>query len=387
MAGTPVTTAALKDIGTEAGLHQVGVTDAAPFLPTRAALRDRRDAGLADTMQFTYRNPERSTDPEATLASARSLVVGAWAYPATAMASPVPAGQRGHIAAYAWRDYYAQLRTGLEAIASALRADGWVARVVADDNAMVDRAAVVRAGLGWFGKNSNVLLPRAGSYFVLGSVVTDALLEADEPLDANCGACIRCIGACPTEAIVAPGVIDARRCLAWLVQKPGVFPREYRAALGSRIYGCDDCQEVCPPSRNHAGEPQADVPVTLTDRPATAAAVTVDLHELLTLSDDAILERHGRWYIPNRDMDHVRRNAILAWANAAAEGSDADRSNAVEGIGPWLAHPNAKLRLHAAWAMHRLGRPELAAALDTDLDVDVQQELAYLRSNPLCSTL
>ena len=383
MTGNPVTAAGLRATGQNAGLHAVGITDAAPFLRTRTELHDRRDTGLSDTMQFTFRNPERSTAPDATLASARSMVVGALSYPAQTEGSPVAVSRRGHVAAYAWRDYYAELRVGLNAVAESLRDAGWVARVVADDNAMVDRAAAVRAGLGWFGKNSNVLMPRAGSFFVLGSVITDALLEVDEPLSTDCGSCVRCLDGCPTAAIVAPGVIDARRCLAWLVQKPGVFPREFRIALGSRVYGCDDCQEVCPPSRNHRGEPQVDVPVALTARPASAAGATVDLAELLTLDDDEIIARHGRWYIPDRDMNHVRRNALLAWANAAATARPQVRQNVADQIAPWMTHEDPNLRLHAAWAMHRLGFTDATRVLANDPDPVVQQELLHLAAEAL----
>ena len=128
-------------------------------------------------------------------------------------------------------------------------AAGWRARVVADDNALVDRAAAERAGLGWFGKNSNILLPGAGSWFLLGSVVTDAPLPTAAPVGDGCGSCRRCLSACPTGALVGPGVLDARRCLAWLLQATGVFPFEFRVALEGRIYGCDDCQDVCPANR------------------------------------------------------------------------------------------------------------------------------------------
>ena len=121
--------------------------------------------------------------------------------------------------------------------------------MVADDNALVDREAAVRAGLGWYGKNSNVLLPGAGSWFVLGTVITDAPLPSSSRLSDGCGPCRRCLDGCPTGAIVAPGVVDARRCLAWLVQAPGSIPEDFRPAIGDRMYGCDDCQEVCPPNR------------------------------------------------------------------------------------------------------------------------------------------
>ena len=124
--------------------------------------------------------------------------------------------------------------------------------MVADDNALVDREAAYRAGLGWYGKNANLLLPGEGSWFVLGSVVTDApAAPPSRPRRCadGCGTCTRCLDGCPTGAIVAPGVVDARRCLAWLLQVEGAFPREHRVALGDRLYGCDDCQEVCPPNR------------------------------------------------------------------------------------------------------------------------------------------
>ena len=157
------------------------------------------------------------------------------------------AAATGVVARYASDDHYGPLRHALGVIAERLQRDGWQARVIADDNALVDREAARRAGLGWYGKNTNLLLPGLGSWFVLGSVVTDAPLPPAVELVADgCGACRRCLPACPTGALVAPGVLDARRCLAWLVQAPGVFPLEYRAALGDRLYGCDDCQEVCP---------------------------------------------------------------------------------------------------------------------------------------------
>jgi epoxyqueuosine reductase len=179
--------------------------------------------------------------------------------------------------------------------------------VVADDNALVDRAAAHRAGLGWYGRNANLLVPGHGSWVVLGAVVTDADLGTSAPVPDGCGPCRRCQDGCPTGAIVAPGVVDARRCLAWLVQAEGSFPVEFRTALGDRIYGCDDCQEVCPPSRR--GPEGA--------RPVESAGAWVDLLELLEASDADLLARHGRWYIARRDPRHLRRNALVAVGNVA----------------------------------------------------------------------
>ena len=354
------TKASLRTIGLEAGLDAVGFTDAAPFDDTREILEERRDAGLHGGMQFTYRNPARSTEPGRILDGAATLVVAARAYPADRpleLSTDVP---KGEIAAYAWRDHYTDLKSGLSAMADALIADGHQARVVADDNALVDRAAAVRAGIGWFGKNSNVLLPRRGSWFVLGAVVTTAVFEPDTPVEPRCGTCTRCIDGCPTDAIVGDGVIDARRCLAWLLQLGGMFPVQYREALGARVYGCDDCQVVCPPNR------ESPVPL-LGDE-----VMSTDLMWMLEAPDDEILEQHGRWYIPNREVRYLRRNALIAFANGG--GGQADRAASL--IARYLADDDPMLRAHAVWAAKRLGFDDLYAEVAGDDDGLVAAELA-----------
>lgn len=325
--------AELKALGRDAGLDAVGVTAAEPFLGTRHDLHERRSAGLHGGMSFTYRNPERSTDPERAVEGARSIVVGARSYP------PPPRTTRGaRVAAYAVEDHYTMLRSGLQVIADRLRACGWRARVLADDNALVDREAAYRAGIGWYGKSTNLLLPGRGSWFVLGSVITNAVLETDDgPVDDGCGTCRRCLDGCPTGAIVAPGVVDARRCLAWLLQARGDFPEEFREALGDRIYGCDECQEVCPPNRR-AG----------TSSPTQGDGV--DLLELLASDDETLLAHHGRWYIPARDPRYLRRNALVVLGNTATR---ADR-DAVATIERYRTDPDPMLRAHAAWAGDRI---------------------------------
>lgn len=241
----------LAAIGRRAGLDRVGFCTAEPFTDTARQLHERKAAGLHAGMQFTYRNPDRSTDPAHLLPGAATLIVGAVAFDATPCDQPPDGGPFARVAAYARRDYYAALRAALEAIAVELRSQGHRAVVSADGNGLVDRAAAHRAAVGWWGKNSNLLVPGAGSLVVLGAVVTDArLVSSDpEPVADGCGPCRRCLDGCPTGAIVAPGTVDARRCLAWLVQADGVFDPAYRSALGDRIYGCDDCSEVCPPNR------------------------------------------------------------------------------------------------------------------------------------------
>ena len=270
---------------------------------------------------------------------------------------------RSRIAAYARHDHYADLRRSLEAVAVRLRSEGWRAIVVADDNALVDRAAAVRAGIGWWGRNANVLLPGRGSWFVLGSVVTDAPLPPSVPLDDGCGTCRQCLDGCPTGAILERGVIDARRCLAWLVQAPGPIPREFREALGGRLYGCDECQEVCPVGRSDRNT-----------EGSTDPSADVDIAEVLDASDEELLDRFGRWYIAERDPRFLRRNALVALGNTG-QGSDPG----VEGrLSRWLADRDPLLRVHAVWAAGRLGRHDLLVGVDAS-EPEVAEELAAAR--------
>jgi epoxyqueuosine reductase len=343
---TTPTVAELRAVGRAAGLAAVGVAAAEPFAETRAELERRRAEGLHGGMQFTYRNPARSTDPSRALPGVRSLVVGALAYP---VSPPVdrPVGPSGRVARYADGDHYGRLRQGLERVAAHLRAAGHRAVIVLDDNALVDRAAAHRAGLGWWGKNANILVPGHGSWVVLGSVLTDAdLAAADAPVPDGCGSCTRCLDGCPTGAIVAPGVVDARRCLAWLVQAEGDFPEAWREPLGDRLYGCDVCQEVCPPS-TRAGRDEVAVGAPGASRP------WVDLLSLLAATDDELLAAHGRWYIPRRDPRYLRRNALVVLGNVG-DGSD---PRVVALLRRYLDGGDDLLRRHAAWAAGRLGIP------------------------------
>ena len=355
----------LTRVGEAAGLDAVGVAPADPFDETRRALDDRRAGGLHGGMQFTYRNPSRSTDPGQALEGARALVVGARSYGRrrAVRGDDVESDDggggelpgRGAVARYSWIDHYDLLRHGLEAVAEELRRAGWRARVLADDNGLVDREAARRAGLGFFGKNTMLLLHGGrGSEFVLGSVVTDAPLPATAAEDraahgVGCGTCERCLPACPTGALVEPGVLDARRCLAWLLQQDGDFPVEHRAALGGRVYGCDACQNACPPNR-----------LEIRRRPPPPAEPhaepDVDLIALLaTTDDDDLLGTYGRWYIARRQARYLRRNALVALGNVG-DPNDAATHQVIRAH--LERHDDPMLQEHAAWAAARLEQRE-----------------------------
>lgn len=358
----------------DAGLDAVGVTGTEPFEAVRRSLEDRRSAGQHAGMSFTFRNPRRSTEPARLLRNARSLVVGARHY--LENPPPRPDGAVASVARYAWRDHYAELRTGLGAAADVLRQHGYRAMITADQNGLVDRAAAHRAGLGWWGKNANLLLPGAGSWFVLGAVVTDAELPvAESTVPDGCRTCTRCVEACPTGAIVDDGVIDARRCLAWLVQDVGVFPRAHRVALGDRIYGCDDCQDVCPPGRRDLRDHRDPVPAGLGDE----AEAWVPILELLAASDDELLDQFGRWYIPRREPRYLRRNALLVLGNVGDARDPAHRS----ALERWTADDDELLRAHAVWAAARLGLSDLVRSRGDDPSPIVRAEVALAPAVPL----
>lgn len=370
----------ILEIGSRHGLVRLGVARAEVMQRARRVLIERREAGYADTMQFTYRNPERSTDPSRTLPGARSLIVAARPVPDETVAAPERRDATrepvASVARYARRDHYGDLRAGLTAIARHLEAAGHRSVVVADDNALVDREAAWLAGIGWYGKNANLLVPGVGSHVVLGTVITAADLEAHEPVPDGCGGCRRCLDACPTQAIIAPGVVDAGRCLAWILQRPGPIPLEFRVAVGDRIYGCDDCQEVCPPTlrlghRHEVASRDATVPVQR----------WVPVIELLDSTDDEILERYGRWYIAGRDPRWLRRNALVVLGNVGIPGDPEIERVLTEAV----RSSDPILRSHGAWAAQRLGFEHVAVAADltqdpetdrcadlSDLTVDVQ---------------
>jgi len=358
-------------VASAGGAVAVGVCGVEPLTEARRVIEQRRDAGLHGGMDFTFRNPARSTEPTRALPSARSALVAALAYPPQRPAAPeAPAAA---VARYAASDLYATLRAALRATAEVMAGDGYRGVVVADDNALVDRAMAHRAGLGWFGKNTNLLLPGIGSWVVLGSVLTDAPLPptvADGDVVADqCGACRRCLDACPTGALVAPGVMDASRCLSWLLQMQGPFPREHREALGPRIYGCDDCQEVCPPNRR-APEPT----VALAPGPGD----WVELRWLLEATDDELLGALGAWYIPRRDPRYLRRNALVALGNTG-RGDDPVVARLLEAH---LRSDDALLVGHAAWAARRLCADHLLAAEGVRDHPEVGAELARPHPSP-----
>jgi epoxyqueuosine reductase len=333
----------LHALAHEFGAARTGVASAEPFGDVEQELRERVSSGKHAGLTFTFKHPERATNVGASFPWATRLFVAGWSYLPDAGTPGPPAAGTTRVARFATDDHYAPLRRLLQAVAGELEEAGYRSAVLVDDDRLVDRAAAVRAGIGWWGKNTLVLAPGLGPWMLLGSVVTDAPLELDRPMRRDCGSCTACMPACPTGALVAPGILDARRCLAAILQQPGMIPRPLRIAVGDRLYGCDECLDVCPPGM----------------RLAQSSRDRVGRHEvaeLLGLDDAALLDRFAHFYVPKRRAAILRRNALVVLGNVGT----VDHTHLLAG---YLSHPVAMLRGHAAWALGRLGSPAAAAAL------------------------
>jgi epoxyqueuosine reductase len=259
----------------------------------------------------------------------------------------------GYVSRYALgRDYHKILRSGLAALATTLQESigpfGY--RVCVDSAPVLERAHARDAGLGWIGKHTNLIARDAGSWFFLGEILTDLPLPLDAPASAHCGSCQACLPACPTGAIVAPYRLDARRCISYLtIEHPGAIPAELREALGNRIYGCDDCQLVCPWNKFARAAAHPDFKV----RHGLDAA---DLPGLFRWSEAQFLERTEGSAIRRIGYARWSRNIAVALGNAPP--SEAARA----ALAARRADPSPLVREHVEWALARQARGAAGAA-------------------------
>ncbi|MDQ2673426.1 MAG: tRNA epoxyqueuosine(34) reductase QueG [Chloroflexota bacterium] len=319
--------ARLAELAARHGLDLVGVTDAAPMPDDRRRMEASVAAGRMGRMGWMGgERPARATDPAAHDSSARSVIVvaapyagadrAAWDPEADALRralAPVLAassgGPTGRIARYAvGTDYHHALRSRLEALADDLRTSGLPAGEIAyvDDRPLAERALAARAGLGWIGKNTNLLTHhRAGSWVFIGAILSSAELPVDQPVRSSCGSCTRCLSGCPTGALVGPRTIDARRCISYLtIEHPGVLDAWEASAIGDWIFGCDVCQEVCPVNADADDDGALEVPLL----PLIAWLLPQGTREFDRAVGDSAVRRAGR--------HRLLRNAIAALGNA-----------------------------------------------------------------------
>jgi epoxyqueuosine reductase len=354
------------------GFQVVGIAAAERFGEVEARLVEWVQAGRQGEMAWMNEaRARRSCRPDELLEGARSLVVVGAAYPRGREASPSPL--QGRVARYArGRDYHDVLKERLWTLVRVLRervGEDFRCRVFVDTGPLVEREAAVRAGLGFIGKNTCLLTPGAGSFLLLGAILTDLPLPPDRPLERDCGACRLCLDACPTGALDGAYRLDARRCIAYLtIELRGAIPSGLRPELGERLFGCDICQEVCPWNQGKGPIPWPDL------APSPSVGTDLDLPALLALDDAGFRQR-----FKGSPLKRSKRSGLLRNA-AVVLGSRGDRA-AVPALARALASdPDPLVRQHAAWALHQLGGAEAEAALalarDREQDPVVRAELS-----------
>jgi epoxyqueuosine reductase len=342
----------IKRWGAELGFQQLGITD------TRLdAHEGHLERWLADrfhgSMAYMERHGRKRSRPAelvpgtVRVISARMDYLSEAARPAEELlAEP----DKALVSRYALgRDYHKVLRRRLQRLADrvAERIGPFGYRVFVDSAPVLEKALAEKAGLGWIGKHSNLLNRRAGSWFFLGEIYTDLPLPLDRPAENHCGDCVRCLQACPTGAIVAPYRVDARRCISYLtIELKGPIPEELRPLLGNRIYGCDDCQVVCPWNRfaHFSAEP---------DFAPRHGLDTASLLRLFDWSEDEFLRRTEGSAIRRAGYPGWLRNIAVALGNSNPRDA-ASRGAVVEALRARLGDPSELVREHVEWALQRL---------------------------------
>jgi epoxyqueuosine reductase len=334
----------IKAWGTELGFQQVAIANIE--LPADAQhLTDWLAQNRHGAMGYMARHGEKRWRPEQLVpGTLRAITVRMDYWPEHArdadevLATP----QLAYVSRYALgRDYHKLLRARLAALATRIDAAAGPRghRVFVDSGPVLEKALARNAGLGWIGKHTNLINRNAGSYFFLGEILTDLPLPTDEPVTAHCGSCTACIDICPTQAIVAPYQLDARRCISYLtIELRDAIPVEFRKAIGNRIYGCDDCQLVCP--WNKYAQP--------TKEPDFKPRHGLDHSQLIDLfawTEQEFLQRTEGSAIRRIGYECWLRNIAIALGNAPSSLA------IVTALTARTNHPSALVREHVAWAL------------------------------------
>jgi len=355
--------ARLKEKAAALGLGTLGVAPVAPS-DHAAALRRWLDRGLASSMSWMERTAIDSVDLTRRFPWAKSALVAAVPHLPYDGARDAQAGVVPHLARYALGpDYHFTLRARLTSLMEFLgrEAPGTTSRVYVDTGPILERELAARAGLGWFGKSTNLILRGGDSYVLLGEILTSLLLPPDEPAPDRCGTCTACIDDCPTGAILEPYVVDSSRCISYLtIEHRGRIPAARERDLGEWIFGCDICQEVCPWNRKIA--PARD-PAFITD-PRLEHETLADV---VRLDDASFADRFAGTALARTRRRGMVRNALIVAANTGD-------GPALDAAGGALADADPIVRSTAAGTLVRAGgagnRRRVEGALRAERDTD-----------------
>lgn len=336
----------IKTWGTELGFQQLGISDV-ELEQAEDRLRTWLESGFHGEMGYMARHGTKRGRPGELIAGTIRVISARMDYLPEERHSPVELLEKddsAYIARYALgRDYHKVLRTRLRTLAARIEAEigSFDYRVFVDSAPVLEKPLAQKAGLGWIGKHTNLINKEAGSWFMLGEIYTDIPLPTDDAASDHCGSCRACIDVCPTDAIVAPYLLDARRCISYLtIELKGTIPVEFRKAIGNRIFGCDDCQLHCPWNKfaRHSGE------ADFSPRHGLDHAQLIELFGW----DESVWDKNTRGSAIRRaGYDGWLRNIAVALGNTKT-----DRS-IVEALRTRLDHPSDIVREHAEWALRQ----------------------------------
>ena len=372
----------IKQAARELGFELAGIASVEPLERDYIAFHQWCDQGFAAGMDYMTRRPERHAHPRTLVPYAQSLITLAVDY---ATAAPVFEHEHryGRVARYAWGlDYHDVVKPRLKTLVSKIEGivgHGIHARCFVDAVPLLERALAARAGLGFFGKNTNLLQPRSGSWFFLSEILLDLELTADNrEIKVSCGSCHRCLDACPTDAFPAPYQLDSRKCISYLtIENKGAIPRELRAAIGDWVFGCDVCQDVCPFNRFASDTRWPEF------RPEAGVGPRLDLVEVLSIaSDDEFRARFRGTPLTRPKRRGLLRNAAVAAANVGATAAVPLMIERIEN------DPEGLIRGHCLWALGQLdsrrAAPNAERALKGDPDPLVLEEAKMILSAAGC---
>lgn len=323
------------------GFFKVGIAPAGP-LPHGEHFRSWLDKGLHGEMHYMERQAPKRQNPGLLLANARSVIVLALNYYTGTM--PADAPLKGRVSRYAWgEDYHAAVRNRLERLLGFIQSQEPSAQGLcyADTGPVMEKVWGAQTSLGWMGKHTNLITRDRGSWFFIGVILLDFELEYDCKGKDFCGGCRRCVQACPTGAIVAPYVLDARLCISYLtIELRGPIPRPLRSLIGNRIYGCDDCQEACPWNRFAVATPEKGF------HPGEGGFMP-DLVPLIHITPEEFRHRFKNSPVRRATRDGFVRNVVIALGNSR-------RDETVPVLEAALQDASPLVRTHAAWALGQI---------------------------------
>lgn len=347
-----------KRAAADAGFDLAGIAPVRKEdLPELNAFVEWVDAGRAGEMKYLEARTEAGDLRRASATNVapwvRSIVVCALNYSADKPYS-VDAGdpERGWISRYAWgsKDYHDALQPRLRQVEAAIRQLAAERNVAMETRSYIDTGPVVErvyakyAGIGWFGKNTCIIHQKMGSWLFLGVILTSLELPADNAAPDRCGSCTRCIDACPTRAIVAPGKLDARLCIAYLtIEKRGTVPEELRPAMGHHIFGCDICQDVCPWNNKTGNAP----PTSLPEFQPQKQLYHPELRGLAQMDEETYRSVFRGSPVKRAKYAGLRRNVAIAMGNSGNKGFLPELQEIAEDGDPVVAE-------HAGWAIRKL---------------------------------